>query len=222
LKRLAPKPPPLAIAAIAAVSAGALLGCGGDDNGTTGTAASTGSTTTGKQATTTGKQATTTGKQTGQPSGGTTTTGTMGKGGSKVAPVVERLKGKVKGGGKARDVLPVASDDSVGLIAKIANASKRPLVRVVIPRGPASEITVALGPLKGDPVSSLTLRATEGRFEVKRLRWPCALPPYTFCPIQTVESKDSYTLRMVTGKDGKIAIKLDLKPEQKPQPAGSG
>lgn len=47
-----------------------------------------------------------------------------------------------------------------------------------------------------------------------------AATPRTFCPVQTLETEDSYELRMVAGGDGRVRLRVGLKPESGDKSSG--
>jgi hypothetical protein len=154
-----------------------------------------------------------------EPQGEAITIGSLAEGGSDVAPE-GNLEAKVSGGDPQSDSLQVGPDARVAVTATISNADEDPQVRLLIPRGPAPELPVELGALDGDSVSTLTVRSSGGPLTVGQIRYRCSLPPRTFCPVQTVKSKESYELRMVPGEDGQIQVRLELGPETTKQPSG--
>jgi hypothetical protein len=148
-----------------------------------------------------------------KPGGGVVTSGSFGKEGSNVAPEAT-LEGKTRDGEPQTESIQVASDDRVAITAEIENADERPRLRMVVPKGPSPEIAVQLGPLEGKAVSTLALQASAGDVRVGQIRYVCSLPPRTFCPVQTVENRDSYEPRKVAGEDGRIRLRLGLRPEK--------
>jgi hypothetical protein len=159
------------------------------------------------------------------PAGEVTTIGSFADGGTDTDPEGD-LEAKVSGGQPQKESLQVAPDARVSVRANISNAGDKPTVRLVIPKGPGVELPVEFGGLEGDPVATLPLKSTGGPVKVGQIRYICSLPPRTFCPVQIAESKDSYELRMVPGEDGRVQVRLSLRPEaakkKGTKPAGKG